>query len=107
MTTQPGDAFGFRRRTSSHRTVIAVDSPVGTQKQGTVEQLTIDVLQRQPSSATFADDSQDGVPIAVRRPAGFSIDQLEFVAVEHEGPRKPRDFQLNFHMPGPVVTHAG
>ena len=71
-----------------HRTVVAVDSPVGTQVQVAVEQLAIDVLQRQPSSATFADDSQDrfGVshlayldvlvvrpPVSLRHVDGFPV----------------------------------
>src|SRR5262245_40298182 len=55
---------GFRRRARGHRTVVAVDPPVGTKVEVAVVQLPIDVLQRQPSSATFTNDSQNRVGVS-------------------------------------------
>src|SRR3954465_14737478 len=51
---------GLRRDARRHGTGVAGDPFVGKQEQFGIEQLSINVLQRQTSPAAIVDDPQDG-----------------------------------------------
>src|SRR4051812_34242836 len=51
---------GLRRGARCHCTGVAGDPSVGKQEQFGIEQLSINVLQRQSSPAAIVDDPQDG-----------------------------------------------
>ncbi len=70
---------GFRRNTRCHRTSVTGDFTVGKQEELRVEQLSIDVLQRQSSPAAVVDDSQDG----------FGVSHLAYLSVRVSGHLPP------------------
>jgi hypothetical protein len=55
---------GLRGDAGSHRTVVAVDLPVGDQVQLWVEQTSVETFQRQTSPAAFTDDPQYGFGVS-------------------------------------------
>ena len=65
---------GFRRRSGRHGPSVAVNASIGERVQLGIEQLSIDVLQRQSSPAALTDDSQDsfGVPHLAYLPSQVS-----------------------------------
>ena len=50
---------GFRVGSGGHRSLVGVDAPVGQQVQLRVEQLPIQLIQRQAAPAAFTEDLQD------------------------------------------------
>src|SRR5437868_5982228 len=50
---------GFRGYAVGQGSIIAIDPTVGTEVEVRVEELSVDVLQNQPSLATISDDAQD------------------------------------------------
>jgi hypothetical protein len=55
---------GFGRGAGRQGAGVPGDLPVGEQVQRRVEQLAVDVLQRQAAPAPFADDAQDGCGVS-------------------------------------------
>src|SRR5581483_3690194 len=50
---------GLGRHPFRHGPIVSIESGVGVQVQGWVEQLAIDVPERQPLSAALSDDAKD------------------------------------------------